>query len=438
MPKFTFFYPNGPSERDLNELRQGYRMQREPGLFLNDKEFFTYQTLLRELAEQRAFAKGLAEGTLFDEEPIEHAADDEEEDDSLTTASDDESTDEVTQASDPITSTATVYTVEAIDEAHRLLNEDNRKPDQQHGLVQRFTNMRKRGGERHLVELTDDWQEALNTLEDHYPNFGAVINHIRTESHLASLSKQPVLQLPPILLCGATGIGKTAFVMALAKILRKRFVYYSMENAQTSFSLCGTASHWGNTQTGLIFDALVDHDCINPIFLVDELDKASTDTRYDPIAPLYKLLEAKQAAQFCDESISELPIDASHITWIFTANDLNRIPAPIRNRLQVFDVPAPTIGQGKDIVRRVFEEMALSIRVKARNSSTWLQMLNLELKEDAVFYLAVLSVRQAKIKLRHAMAKALFNKSYSIFARDLTDAIDLNQMTIDKGEAGAH
>ena len=104
-------------------------------------------------------------------------------------------------------------------------------------------------------------------------------------------------------------------------------------------------------ETHMVFDALIDKEVINPVFLVDELDKAATDAPYDPIAPLYQLLKQRTAAVFRDESIPELAIDTSHINWILAANDIDRIPAPIRSRLHVIDVPPPTPAQTRIIVR---------------------------------------------------------------------------------------
>lgn len=430
----TYVYPDGPTERDLKELRQSYRNQSHPGLFINDNEYITYSALLEEMEDQRKQENVVEADAVIEEENDAES----EEEISFATDTSDSNAGKSNQTEDEQITKATLYTLDALDDAHRLLDADNRKSDTEHGLARRFKQMKKQGGERRLVELPDGWEDGLDMLGLRYPNFSAVIAQIRTESQLAELSQPRVMQLPPLLLCGAPGIGKTAFSLDLAKLLNKGFFYYSMENAQHGFSLCGSDSHWGNTQTGLVFDALIDHDCINPLFLVDELDKASTDSRHDPIAPLYKLLEAKQAAQFRDESIPELSIDASYINWIFTANNLNCIPSPIRNRLQVIDVPPPTIEQGKGIVQNLFVESVDEIANTIRDQDTLLVLYAMALKEDALFYLAVLSVRQAKMKLRSAIAKALVAKNRAIQRSDLAEMLDLKQMVVEEGEAGAH
>jgi ATP-dependent Lon protease len=89
-------------------------------------------------------------------------------------------------------------------------------------------------------------------------------------------------------------------------------------------------------------------DCPNFAEVLDEVDKAGGDSRYDPMGPLYGLLERDTARKFRDEFI-EVDIDASHIQWVSTANDARSLSEPILNRMNVYSVPRPNAEQAFSI-----------------------------------------------------------------------------------------
>jgi ATP-dependent Lon protease len=94
---------------------------------------------------------------------------------------------------------------------------------------------------------------------------------------------------------------------------------------------------------------------MNPVFLLDEIDKAA-ESRYDPLGCLYALLEAESARRFRDE-FAELPIDASWFSWVATANALERLPDPIQSRLAIFTVRRPTACELRQIGRQQYRRL---------------------------------------------------------------------------------
>lgn len=92
------------------------------------------------------------------------------------------------------------------------------------------------------------------------------------------------------------------------------------------------------------------------MIVVDEIDKASADAQYDPLGALYSLLEHDTAQNFVDE-FAEVPIDASQVIWITTANDERSIPEPIRNRMNVFEIEAPTPDQARVIGKNLYRQI---------------------------------------------------------------------------------
>ena len=109
--------------------------------------------------------------------------------------------------------------------------------------------------------------------------------------------------------------------------------------------LSGSSSQWKGAKPGKVFEALVDGQYANPVMVVDEIDKASADAQYDPLGALYSLLEHDTAQTFIDE-FAEVAIDASQVIWIMTANDERGIPEPILNRMNVFEIEAPSLEAG--------------------------------------------------------------------------------------------
>jgi ATP-dependent Lon protease len=287
-------------------------------------------------------------------------------------------------------------------------------------LTKRLDEMLSKGPFRILGAPKAEWQEALDALGERYLNFSDIVDYIRTECTITSLSKDPAVHLSPLLLVGPPGIGKTAFAMDLAEILGSGFHLVSMENAQTSACLTGTDQHWGNTKTGMIFDALVDDDYINPVVMVDELDKARQNAQYDPVAPLLQLLEQRQAKQFRDQSIPNIAIDASRINWLLTANDIGNIASPILSRLAIFHVDAPSAAQTRKIITTIFRETVSALLDTVAPGPCLDRLSSMKLTSGAVPILSAMPVRMAKRQLRSAIAKALLRGSSAVEPGDVS------------------
>ena len=110
-----------------------------------------------------------------------------------------------------------------------------------------------------------------------------------------------------------------------AQVLGTGFEFVSMSSLTAGWILSGASSQWKNARTGKVFDTLVMGSYANPVMVVDEIDKASSDGAYDPLGALYGLLEHDTAREFVDE-FAEVPVDCSEIVWVATANDAARIP----------------------------------------------------------------------------------------------------------------
>jgi ATP-dependent Lon protease len=184
------------------------------------------------------------------------------------------------------------------------------------------------------------------------PNFHEVLDDIKRHVALAQDSPDG-LEVTPILLLGAPGIGKTHFARKLADLLGTGMSLVPMSSVTAGWLLSGASSQWKGAKPGKVFEALVDGQYANPVIVVDEIDKAAADAQYDPLGALYSLLEHDTAQSFTDE-FAEVPIDASQMIWITTANDERAIPEPILNRMNVFQVEAPDEEAARQIARNLY------------------------------------------------------------------------------------
>jgi ATP-dependent Lon protease len=195
----------------------------------------------------------------------------------------------------------------------------------------------------------------MDELFDELPNFGEVLEDMR--KHLAlCIDSEDSVELPPTLLLGEPGIGKTHFAKRVAALLGTGFGFVPMSSLTAGWILSGASSQWKNAKPGKVFDTFLHGEYANPVMVVDEIDKAADGGQYDPLGALYALLEAHTATQFVDEFV-EIPIDASGAVWFATANDPARIPEPILNRMNVYEIDSPDAAGAARIALAIYREI---------------------------------------------------------------------------------
>jgi ATP-dependent Lon protease len=161
--------------------------------------------------------------------------------------------------------------------------------------------------------------------------------------------------------------------------------------------LSGASSQWKGSKPGKVFEALVDGQYANPVMVIDEIDKAGADAQYDPLGALYNLLEHDTAHAFVDE-FAEVPIDASQVIWITTANDVRGIPEPILNRMNVFEVDAPSPEAARQIARQLYASI--------RTEHDWGRLVADEPSGDVLDHLAALAPREMRRALMTGFGNA--------------------------------
>lgn len=242
-----------------------------------------------------------------------------------------------------------------------LRNVQEATPDRdRHAQIQRLHSKLKGLGRYRSVTGGELCHDGLRALDRSHPHFREVTQLVRERLLLSDETHRPP-QIPPILLLGPAGVGKTHFSKALADAIGTTFCEMHFDTALTDSALLGSEKRWGNTSYGLLFEQICLGDSANPVILLDELDKAPADRRHDPLAPLHGLLEPVSARTVTDISV-DFTFDASLVIWIATANNPLRIPQTLRSRFRQFVIDFPkaehSIQIAAEVARSVVERIA--------------------------------------------------------------------------------
>jgi ATPase family protein associated with various cellular activities (AAA)/AAA domain-containing protein len=175
-------------------------------------------------------------------------------------------------------------------------------------------------------------QRILN--EDHY---GLDTIKERIIEHVAVLKLVPHGKAPILCLVGPPGVGKTSLGQSFARAMGRKFVRVSLGGVSTESFIRGHEFTFLNSQPGIVIRALCEVRARNCVMLLDEIDKLGNSVRHgDPAAALLEVLDPAQNNAFRDVYL-DVPFDLSRIVFIATANDLDKIPAPLRDRMEVIE-----------------------------------------------------------------------------------------------------
>ena len=304
----------------------------------------------------------------------------------------------------PIGGFKEVYDVDAVDRA--LAELPGSASD---ALKNTYEKMIKLGGTRLTVKPAGI--PAMAHLYNDLPNFTDVLDDIKKQIALCA-SSEDSLELTPMLLLGDPGIGKTHFARRVAELLATGFGFVSMSSLTAGWILSGSSSQWKNAKPGKVFETFLNGQFANPLMVIDEIDKAGGDSTYDALGALYTLLEHDTAMRFIDEFV-EVPIDASSVFWIATANDASRIPEPILNRMNVYEIETPDRDAAVRIAQAIYREI--------RDSHDWGKQFPVVLSESVLERLAELSPREMRRAIMNGFGNAKLADHEEIEVGDVID-----------------
>lgn len=265
----------------------------------------------------------------------------------------------------------------------------------------------------------EDLNEAQRILdEDHY---GLEKVKERIMEYLAVKQMTNSLKAPILCLVGPPGVGKTSLAKSVARALDRHFVKISLGGVRDEAEIRGHRRTYLGALPGRIIQGMKKAQVVNPVFLIDEIDKMASDYKGDPSSAMLEVLDPEQNAMFSDHYIEE-SYDLSKVLFLATANYLENIPPALRDRLEIIELSSYTDIEKINIAREHLLPKQL-----AENG---LKPSQLKINDKMMLYLIRYYTREAGVRQLERTIATICRKTVLAILKDGKRNISLNKKLI--------
>jgi ATP-dependent Lon protease len=229
---------------------------------------------------------------------------------------------------------------------------------------------------------------------------------------------------PQTILCfaGPPGVGKTSLAISIAEALGRKFVKQSLGGIKDESEIRGHRRTYVGAMPGRILKGMKDAGTVNPVFLLDEIDKMGSDFRGDPASAMLEVLDPEQNSKFSDHYLEE-PYDLSQVLFITTANYLENVPAPLRDRMEIVELSSYTEHEKIQIAKHHL----IGKQLKAHG----LDETKFSITEEALYYIIRHYTREAGVRELNRYIGSLVRKVIKEILIGTYDKVEINLKNIE-------
>lgn len=261
----------------------------------------------------------------------------------------------------------------------------------------------------HAAQVLDDDHYGLKDVKERILEFLAVRN-------LTSKGESPI-----ICLVGPPGTGKTSIARSIASALEKKYVRISLGGVRDEAEIRGHRKTYIGAMPGRIVNGLRQAGVSNPLMLLDEIDKVSSDYKGDTSAALLEVLDSEQNCKFRDHYI-EMPVDLSEVLFIATANEVSGIPKPLLDRMELIEVSSYTENEKFHIAKEHL--------VEKQKSKNGIKKEQLTITDSALKDIIRLYTREAGVRSLERTIGKLCRKAAREIFKDSEAAVKVTKTNL--------